>query len=288
MTPGTEFAAFRRALARARPALSRELPWRGHDDPWAILVSEVMLQQTSVARVREPWARFLRAYPTPAACASAPLDEILVAWRGLGYPRRARYLRLAAIAIVERHGGRVPRAREDLLALPGVGDYTAAAVASFAFGAPVTVLDTNVGRVLSRAIANRRLSLAEARELAERLRGRSSSAPFNQSLLDLGAQFCRARARCESCPLARACRWRLEGGEDPSRDSAGVSKAQAPYEGSDRQLRGRVLAALESRPTREDFAAGLRDVESTRLTRVLEGLALDGLVDLAGPRLAAH
>lgn len=247
-----------------------------------------MLQQTSVARVREPWARFLSAYPTPAACAQAPLDEVLVAWRGLGYPRRARHLRLAAIAIVERHDGRVPASVSDLLALPGVGAYTAAAVASFAFGEPVTVLDTNVGRVLARALANRSLGVGEARELAQRVRGRSASAAFNQSLLDLGAQFCRARARCETCPLARVCRWRREGGPDPAPSSAAVSKAQAPYAGSDRELRGRILAVLERRPQRRDFEAHFADVESERLAKVLAGLARDGLVDATRLRLATR
>ena len=287
-TSGTEFVAFRRALTRARPALARELPWRGHGDPWAILVSEVMLQQTSVARVREPWRRFLDAFPTPADCARAPLDEVLVAWRGLGYPRRASYLRLAAIAIVERHEGQVPATLPELRALAGVGAYTAAAVASFAFAAPVTVLDTNVGRVLARALANRTLGAGEARDLAERVRGRSASAAFNQSLLDLGAQFCRARPRCAACPLARACRWRREGGPDPAPTSAGVSRAQAPYAGSNRELRGRILAVLEARPRRADFEAHFAEVDPARLATALEGLASDGLVDATRLRLASR
>ena len=268
--------------------LARDLPWRERRDPWATLVSEVMLQQTSVARVREPWARFLEAFPTAAACARAPLDEVLVRWRGLGYPRRARHLRLAAVAIEERHGGQVPASMPELLALPGVGPYTAAAVASFAFDEPVTVLDTNVGRILARAVANRPLSTREARDLAQRVRGRSASAAFNQSLLDLGAQFCRARARCESCPIARACRWRAEGGDDPAPRSAAVSKAQPAYEGSDRQLRGRILAALEAKPARRDFEATFATVDASRMSDVLAGLARDGLVDLERLRLARH
>ncbi len=287
-TSGTEFVAFRRSLARARRVLARDLPWRNHHDPWAILVSEVMLQQTSVARVLEPWTRFLDAYPTPAALAAAPLDEVLVHWRGLGYPRRARNLRLAALALVERHGGRVPASTSDLLALPGVGAYTAAAVASFAFSQPVTVLDTNVGRVLARAVANRTLDVSEARDLAQRVRGRTASAPFNQSLLDLGAQYCRARARCETCPLARACRWRQEGGPDPAPASAAVSRAQAPFAGSERELRGRILAALEGRPGRGEFEERFAEVEPARLANALAGLARDGLVDATRLRLATN
>ncbi|MDE3082063.1 MAG: A/G-specific adenine glycosylase [Acidobacteriota bacterium] len=247
-----------------------------------------MLQQTSTARVVIPWAAFLAAYPTPGDLADAPLDEVLVAWRGLGYPRRARALREAAILMRDRHGGRVPRARADLLDLPGVGEYTASAVASFAFGEAVTVLDTNVGRVLARAVANARLTRAEARALGDELRASQPSADFNQSLLDLGAQFCRARPRCESCPLASSCRWRREGGPDPAPASAAVSRPQSAFAGSNRQLRGRILARLESRPSAQEFTAHFADVEPARLDAVLEGLARDGLVDLAGPRLATR
>ena len=247
-----------------------------------------MLQQTSTARVLAPWAAFLAAYPTPGELADAPLDEVLAKWRGLGYPRRARALREAAIIMRERHGGRVPRSRADLLDLPGVGEYTANAVASFAFDEPVTVLDTNVGRVLARAVANARLTRAEARALGDELRATQPSAAFNQSLIDLGAQFCRATPRCARCPLAASCRWRREGGPDPAPSSAAVSRPQPAFAGSDRQLRGRVLTHLESRPSPAAFAAHFVDVEPARLGAVLEGLARDGLVDLAGPRLATH
>ena len=247
-----------------------------------------MLQQTSTARVLAPWAAFLATYPTPSDLANAPLDEVLAKWRGLGYPRRARALREAAILMRDAHGGRVPRSRAELLALPGVGEYTASAVASFAYGEPVTVLDTNVGRVLARAVANSRLTRAEALALGDRVRAVQPSAAFNQSLLDLGARFCRARPRCDECPLASSCRWRREGGADPAPTSAAVSRPQSAFAGSDRQLRGRILARLESRPSAQEFAAHFADVEPARLDAVLEGLARDGLVDLAGPRLATH
>lgn len=268
--------------------MRRDLPWVGHDDPWAIFVSEVMLQQTSTSRVLGPWRAFLTAYPTPSDLAAAPLDEVLARWRGLGYPRRARALREAAILMRDSHGGRVPRDRDDLLALPGVGEYTANAVASFAFAEPVTVLDTNVGRVLARAVANSPLTRAAARALGDEVRAAQPSAAFNQSLLDLGAQFCRATPRCENCPVAAACRWRREGGPDPAPTSAAVSRPQAAYAGSDRQLRGRILARLESRPSPTQFAAHFADVEPVRLEAALCSLARDGLVDLAGPRLATH
>ncbi len=278
--------AFARALTRSRRALARDLPWIAHPDPWAILVAEVMLQQTSVARVREPWRVFLQAYPTPAALAAAPLDEVLIRWRGLGYPRRARNLREAARVICSEHAGAVPTGLRALRALPGVGEYTASAVASFAFGAPLSVLDTNVGRVLARALAAAPLTRLQARALADAARGRRASAPWNQAMIDLGAQFCTARPRCEVCPVRRACAWRARGGPDPAPASAGVSRAQAPFEGSDRQLRGRVLARLVEGVSGAAFEAAFADVERARLARILEGLRADGLVELESVRLA--
>ncbi|EQD35037.1 HhH-GPD family protein, partial [mine drainage metagenome] len=137
--------------------MRRDLPWIDHPDPWAILVSEVMLQQTSTARVIDPWRRFLERFATPAALADAPLADALAAWAGLGYHRRARDLHAAAGLVVTRFAGEVPSSLEDLRSLPGVGPYTASAVASFAFHAPVAVVDTNVGRILARAWANRTL-----------------------------------------------------------------------------------------------------------------------------------
>jgi len=162
-------APFRRALRRAAPRLRRDLPWIGLDDPWAVFVSEVMLQQTSTGRVREPWRRFLEAFPSPSSLADAPLADVLRLWSGLGYPRRAQWLQGAARLMCERFDATVPATLDDLMSLPGVGPYTAHAVASFAFGAPVAVLDTNVGRVLSRALVNRALRAREAQVLATAL-----------------------------------------------------------------------------------------------------------------------
>lgn len=271
-------AAFARALRAAAPALRRELPWIGHGDPWAVLVSEVMLQQTSTGRVLAPWRNFLARFPTPSACADAALSDVLRAWRGLGYHRRAKALHDAATMIRDHHAGEVPRERAALRALPGVGEYTAAAVASFAFGERVAVVDTNVGRVLARAVANRRLRPREARDLAEGLLPRRGAAGFNQALLDLGAQHCRATPRCATCPLARRCAWRREGGEDPAPRSAGVSRPQAPFAGSDRQLRGRVLDALRAGPCGRRELSRHLGVTPARRDAVLDALVREGLV----------
>ena len=238
-----------------------------------------MLQQTSVARVRGHWSSFLTRFPTPASCADAPLADVLVAWQGLGYPRRAKALHDTARTVCEEFGGVVPRDVADLRRLPGVGEYTASAVASFAYGEPVAILDTNVGRVLARALANRTLSRREARELADDLRPRTDVASFNQAMLDLGAQFCRATPRCETCPMARNCVWHRDGGPDPAPRSAGVSRAQAPYAGSDRELRGRVLRFLSDGPRSDEHIAELcRDLSDDRRRRVVSGLVNDGLV----------
>lgn len=279
-TPGPDpTATFSRALRVAAAGLARDLPWVGHRDPWAILVSEVMLQQTSTARVEGPWRRFLAQFPTPRDCADAALAEVLQAWRGLGYHRRAKALHDAARVIRDEHGGRVPREVAALRALPGVGEYTANAVATFAFGERVAVVDTNVGRVLARALANRPLRPAEARAWAASLLPRRGAGAFNQAMLDLGAQYCRAAPRCGACPLARRCAWRREGGEDPAPRSAGVSRPQARFEGSDRQLRGRVLEALREGPrTRRQLAGHFAGVTVERRDAVLDALVREGLV----------
>ena len=244
-TSGTDnLSAIRRRIVLSAPKVDRALPWTNHESPWAILVSEVMLQQTQVVRVLEPWRKFLESFPTPEACANASQADIIRHWAGLGYHRRARSLHGAAIMICSDFGGKVPTSPDLLRRLPGVGEYTANAVASFAFGEPVAVLDTNVGRVLSRALANRPLQRREAQDLAQQLLPKAKSVIFNQAMLDLGAQYCRAVPKCEECPIAALCRWRQEGGVDPSKKSAGVSRPQSPFEGSRRQARGRIIRAL--------------------------------------------
>lgn len=278
-------APFRRALRRAAPKLRRDLPWIGVDDPWAVFVSEVMLQQTSTGRVIEPWRRFLDTFPTPLSCASAPLADVLRLWSGLGYPRRAKSLQEAARVMSERFDAAVPSAVDDLLSLPGVGSYTAHAVASFAFDVPVAVLDTNVGRVLARALANRVLRPREAQVLATKLLPRDDVAGFNQAMLDLGAQFCTRTPRCAPCPLRATCRFQREGGADPAPRSAAVSRPQAPFAGSDRQVRGRVLKSLHEGPlTRHSLRSRVADIDVVRVDTLLEQLAREGLISRHGSR----
>ena len=227
---------------------ARDLPWREPSaSPWAVLVSELMLQQTPVARVLPVYEEWLRRWPTPADLAAAPSGEAVRAWGRLGYPRRALRLHAAAVAIVERHGGEVPDSHDDLLALPGVGDYTAAAVASFAFRRRHAVLDTNVRRVLARTARGVELpgpSVTRAeRELAESLlpEDAATAAAWAVATMELGALVCVAAApRCARCPVLDLCAWRAAG--YPSYDGP-VRRTQA-YEGTDRQCRGRLLAAL--------------------------------------------
>jgi len=279
----SDYAAFRRVLRRAAPALARDLPWIAHDDPWAVLVSEFMLQQTQTSRVVGPWRSFLDAYPTPKDCADASLASVLRRWSGLGYHRRAKALHDAARIIRDEFNGEVPSDVADLLRLPGVGAYTSRAVASFAYAKPVAVLDTNVGRVLARALENRTLRSSEARDAAQALLPRRDSAAFNQAMLDLGAQFCRATPRCDDCPVARVCRWHLEGGLDPAPQSAAVSRPQSAFAGSTRQARGRVLAALREQPlSSTQLLARLGDVGDERTAMVIASLVRDGLVERTG------
>jgi A/G-specific adenine glycosylase len=244
-----------------------------------VLVSEVMLQQTQTSRVVGPWERFLRRFPTPTSCADASLADVLRLWEGLGYHRRAKALHGAARTIRDELKGEVPSSVSELLRLPGVGEYTAHAVASFAFNERVAVLDTNVGRVLARAVANATLRPVAARTMASALLPRNDVAAFNQSMLDLGARFCKSSPLCDACPVARHCRWRQEGGPDPAPTSAGVSRPQPAFSGSNRQLRGRVLASLRHSPsTKRELDSLFSDVEPDRRDQILEGLVADGLI----------
>jgi A/G-specific adenine glycosylase len=257
-------------LAWGVPQL-RDLPWRAVRDPWSILVAEVMLQQTQAERVIPKWTAFLDAYPDPAACASSPLGDVLRLWQGLGYPRRARNLRAAAEVITEHHGGRLPDDLDALLALPGIGPYTARAVLAFAFERDVAVVDTNIARILARTVGER-LTPKRAQAVADDSVPEGHGWIWNQVIMDLGATVCRPVPRCDECPLARTCAWNVSGRPepDPAVGSAGVSTAQAPFDGSDRQARGLVLAALHDGP---------RPVaEFDR--RILATLVADGLVEL--------
>lgn len=282
-----ELARIRRDLLRGSARLWRDLPWRTTRDPWRVLVSEVMLQQTQAPRVVEPFGRFVAAFPTPAHCADAGAAEVVRAWSGLGYNRRALNLHRAALAIVERHGGRVPDELGALLELPGVGPYTARAVLAFAYERPIGVVDTNVLRVLARAVAGRPLATRPAQSLADRLVPTRDAWRFNQALFDVGAGCCRARApRCGTCPLTGCCRWRAASAVEVAASGAVVPdpaaagrRRQSTFAGSDRQGRGRLVGALRAAPVHSSalaLASGWPD-DPDRALRIAAALVQEGL-----------
>ena len=264
---------------------ARDLPWRRPGfSAWGTLVSEFMLQQTQVSRVVPILEAWLVRWPTPADLAAAPPAEVLRAWGRLGYPRRALALHACATAIAERHGNEVPEDVDDLLALPGIGDYTARAIAVFAHGSRHPVVDTNVRRVLVRAVdglaqpaaPNARRDLpAMAALLPDDLVAQRA---FNAGVMELGAIVCTARAaRCEECPLAATCAWRAAGYPAAAGPPA---RRQARFEGSDRQRRGQVLAELRAAdvPVSDAELAVVLPDAGIR-ARVLAGLAADGLAE---------
>lgn len=259
----------------------RDLPWRATRDPWEVLVCEVMAQQTQVARVAERWAPFLERFPSPAATAAAPIADVLRAWSGLGYNRRALSLHACATAVVERHGGQLPASLDELLALPGIGPYTARAVLAFAFEADAAVVDTNTARVLARWTGHR-LTPSAAQAAADRALARGDAWAWNQAMLDLGARVCTRRApRCDVCPVRQRCAWHEAGrpAPDPADGSAGVSGGQPRFTGSDRQGRGRLVEALRAAGVRGgDLAAvmGWPD-DPERAERVAQTVVADGL-----------
>ena len=229
-------------------AHARELPWRAADaSPWSVMVSEFMLQQTPVSRVLPVHEEWLRRWPTPADLAVEPTGEAVRAWGRLGYPRRALRLHAAAVAVVERHGGEVPASYDDLRALPGVGDYTAAAIATFAHGRRHVVLDTNVRRVLARAVSGvefpSRAPTRAERELAAGLlpEDEATAATWSVAVMELGALVCTAaRPRCDRCPWSATCAWRAAG--HPVYD--GPPRPVQTWAGTDRQCRGRLLGVV--------------------------------------------
>ena len=261
---------------------ARDLPWRRPGtSAWAVLVSEVMLQQTPVARVLPAYDAWLQRWPTPAALATDEPGEAVRMWGRLGYPRRALRLHAAAVAIVERHGGELPRTVTELLALPGVGDYTARAIAAFAHRQRQPVVDTNVRRVVARAVEGVADAAVTRRDLAtvEALlpADGEAAAVGSVALMELGALVCTARTpRCERCPIAARCRWLARG--RPELDVA-VRRPQG-YAGTDRQVRGRLLAVLRDAdgPVAADLLAQVWD-EPVQRARALDGLVADGLVD---------
>lgn len=261
---------------------ARVLPWRGVDDPWAVLVSELMLQQTPVARVLPVFEAWMTRWPTPASLAAVPPGEAVRAWGRLGYPRRAQRLHAAAVAITEQHGGEVPYDHDALLALPGVGEYTAAAVASFAFGQRHVVLDTNIRRVLARVLTGEahpaRSVTAAERRLAAQALPRDDAHRWAAASMELGALVCTARApRCTECPVIDLCRWYAAGRPDPD---GPVRRGQA-WAGTDRQCRGRLMAVL--RDHQGPVPKAVLDVawdDDTQRERCLDSLLDDGLATL--------
>ena len=264
---------------------ARNLPWREPGtSAWAVLVSEVMLQQTPVVRVEPAWRQWMSRWPIPAALAASAPGDAVYAWGRLGYPRRALRLHAAAVAMVERHGGQVPDTSTELLALPGVGTYTAAAVSAFAFGCRTSVVDTNVRRVFARVVngvgqAAPSLTRAEM-DLATTLLpdDADDARVWGVAVMEVGALVCLARVpRCPACPIRDLCAWQLA--NRPAYD--GPVRRSQTWRGTDRQCRGTILAML--RATTEPVTAG--EVDATwpangpQRDRCLKSLVKDGLVE---------
>jgi A/G-specific adenine glycosylase len=262
---------------------ARDLPWRREGvDAWAVLVSEVMLQQTPVARVEPVWREWMDRWPAPAGLAAATPAEVIRAWGKLGYPRRALRLREAALAIVQRHGGVVPAEVPALEALPGIGTYTARAVACFGYGRPQPVVDTNVRRVVARLVHGRAepgnaraADLADIADLAPAEPARAVR--FSVAAMELGALVCVAGTpRCPACPVRDRCAWRLAG--CPPHD--GPPRRVQKFAGTDRQVRGRLLDVL--RAAHAPVTAGQLDAawdDAVQRSRCLDSLLVDGLVE---------
>ena len=284
-TPRTEDSPEDSALVPAVVAWfdvhERPLPWRS-SDPWGVLVSEFMLQQTPVDRVLPVWHAWMERWPDADALARATVADALRAWGRLGYPRRARRLHETATVIRDEHGGRVPTDEAALRALPGVGDYTAAAIRAFAFGQRSVVLDTNVRRVLARHQGGRALPpghVTRAERTAADLlwpQQDAASARWSAAVMELGALVCTARSpQCDACPVQPGCRWWNSGRPEPH----SPPRRQPRYEGSDRQVRGRLLALLRESTSPLD-EADLADAwpEDEQRDRALRGLIEDHLV----------
>jgi A/G-specific adenine glycosylase len=270
-------------------ASARELPWRDVGvTPWGVLVSEVMLQQTPVARVQPVFEDWMRRWPTPVDLAEDAPGEAVRRWGRLGYPRRALRLHAAARACVDRHGGDVPASVADLRALPGVGEYTAAAVAAFAFGQRVTVLDTNVRRVHARLLAGAAFEPAGSTTSAERRRAEQvlpddtrRAVTWSVAVMELGALVCTARSPgCDRCPVAPWCSWLAAG--RPAWE--GPPRRGQSYAGTDRQCRGRLLDVLRDAEGPVGKAAlDAAWADAGQRERALDSLVADGLVEPLDP-----
>ena len=241
-----------------------------------------MSQQTQIDRVVPKFEAFVEQFPTPSDCANASLSQLLDIWQGLGYPRRCRNLHDAAKQMVEQHNGEVPSTLEALLALPGVGDYTARAVLAFADHEDVGIVDTNTARVIAR-VQNKSFAKKELQQVADALVPEGLSWEWNQVLMDFGATVCTARSpKCGECVVNKLCMWKVRGGDDPAPATAGTSKPQARFEGSDRQARGKLMKALVGGAVRCNDAArvmGLREQEE-RAQKIVQSLLADRLIVL--------
>lgn len=267
---------------------ARDLPWRQADaSPWAVVVSEFMLQQTPVNRVLPVYQSWLARWPEPSSLAAETPGEAVRAWGRLGYPRRALRLHSAATAMVKDHQGEVPHDYDALRALPGVGEYTAAAVASFAFGQRHAVLDTNVRRVFARAVSGMQYpptatTVAERHTARELLpKAAATAARWGVAVMELGALVCTARSPgCARCPIAGLCAWRLAG----SPPHQGPPRRGQTYAGTDRQVRGKLLAVLRAatEPVPQSVLDGVWD-EPVQRARALDALVADGLVEPVEP-----
>lgn len=265
---------------------SRDLPWRHTRDPWAILLCEVMSQQTPVARVEPTWHAWLDRWPTPVDLAAASPSEVLLAWNKMGYPRRALRLRECAIAITERFDGQLPNSREELLSLPGVGPYTADAVLAFAFKERSVVLDTNIRRVLARWHGDALPRPTQTRGEEQRANRFVPDDPeqawrWNAAIMEFGALVCTARnPKCDQCPFTEMCEWFQTGKPE---DAHAAKRVTQKWHGTNRQARGAILDVFRAEPTRESFIeADLRDrvaIEESRFERALLSLLEDGLIE---------
>jgi A/G-specific adenine glycosylase len=246
MRPPTVPPEARDAVLAWYDARGRTLPFRGELDPFAILVSEVMAQQTQISRVSQQWAAFMARFPSVESLAVAPAADVIRAWRGLGYNRRALNLQLAARVMVSEHGGRVPSTLDELMRLPGVGPYTARAVAAFAFGQAVGPVDTNVRRVLTRLIAaDVTIRARDLQAIADGSVPPARPADWTHALMDIGATICRPNApRCAECPAAPWCR----SAKRVRRREARERPASGGFATTSRWLRGRILDQLRDVP----------------------------------------
>lgn len=281
------------ALASWYGAHARDLPWRRTSDPYAILVSEVMLQQTQVSRTVPKYAEFLDSFPTLEALADAPVADVIRAWSGMGYNARAVRLHRLAVEVVARHGGKLPQTAEGLRALPGIGPYTAAAVACFAFGASEPVLDTNVYRVLSRVIHGltppERSELEPlARELLPGPDAPLDASAWAQALMDVGASVCSVSSpACRDCPLEPHCAaapalLREDAPRTLAEASVPYVAKQGTFAGSARFYRGHIVAALRALPaggtlSSERLADATADLPHAEVAALVDGLVRDGL-----------